>query len=195
MPSSLLRLSVAVLLLMLVGCGGDDGTESSGTTVTTTATTTTDEATTTTTEPPTTTTEAPITVGSTVDGDFATVTLHAFEFPIAGNESAEGISTAGTSFAVADVEVCATTGPVSVLELDFTVQTTDSRRWEAFNTQVGARDPRFSADNLPTDLCSRGWISFEVGDGSTAQALVLEGGNSWNGANPATEDTVVWQLA
>lgn len=66
--------------------------------------------------PTTTTTEPPLTVGSAFTGAYAAVTLHAFEFPAVGPEDAQRISTPGTAFAVADIEVCPTDGPVTVLE-------------------------------------------------------------------------------
>jgi hypothetical protein len=134
------------------------------------------------------------TIGTPVTGTNGTITVYGLEFPVVGSSSAEWIKTPGTSFAVADVEVCPQIGPVRVLELDFRVTTSDNRQWENFNTQVGARDPRFGGDELPAGLCRRGWITFEVGDGSTVTGIVYEGGNHWNGASPISENGIVWQL-
>ena len=159
------RALLAVLaagVLALAGCGGAEPEQPPA------AAATTPPATTPAASPsPTPTTVAPTTeapepaepkLGDKQTTDLGTATVYAVKFPVRGDSRAADIRDKGMQFAVADIKVC----PNGEVDADgygfdaanFQLTDTDSRAYEFWNVQVGARSPNLISEDA---LDGSGW--------------------------------------
>jgi hypothetical protein len=167
----LLPVVLAAGVLALTGCGGDAQPAAAPTPV---ATTQTPSPTPTTVAP---TTEAPEPeppkLGDKQTTELGTATVYAVKFPVKADDwVARDIKDKGVEFAVADIKVCAN-GEVDEDGYgfdagDFQLVDIDSRTYEFWNVQVGARSPNltdsvgFGTDKPRKGSCKRGWLTFQV---------------------------------
>jgi hypothetical protein len=104
--------------------------------------------------------------------ELGTATVYAVKFPVrADDETARDIADKGTQFAVADIKVCAN-GEVDEDGYgfdagNFQLVDTQSRAYEYWNVQVGARSPNLTdsvsgVDTPRKGSCKRGWLTFQL---------------------------------
>jgi hypothetical protein len=110
--------------------------------------------------------------GRKQETDLGEATVYSVKFPVRAQDStAMDIRTKGTQFAIVDIKVCAN-GSVDADGYGFDASSfqlvdTESRSFEFWNVQVGARDPNLTytvsgVDTPRAGSCVRGWLTFEL---------------------------------
>lgn len=124
--------------------------------------------------------------------DLGQAIVYSVKFPVEGMEQARDIRTKGTQFAVADIQVCAN-GTVDADGYgfdagNFQLTDRDSRTYEFWNVQIGARSPNLvdsvsSLDTPRKGSCKRGWLTFELPPRTRVQSVDY---NPSGGGTPLT---------
>jgi hypothetical protein len=173
----ILTVTALITVMSVSACGNDDPpAEPAAAPPASTAPTVAPSSAAPTTEPttPPATTEPPQPkLGQTQQTDLGTATVYAVKFPVtAQDDVATQIRDKGMQFAVADIKVCsngATNADGYGFDTsDFQLVDVDSRAYEFWNVQVGARSPNlsdtlgFGNENPRKGSCKRGWLTFQL---------------------------------
>jgi hypothetical protein len=110
-------------------------------------------------------------LGQTQSTDLGKATVYDVDFPVAGTGSAQDIRSKGKQFAVVDIKVCANgTEDDDGYNFDasnFELTDKDSRTYDFWNVQIGARSPNLMDSVNGNDAqrkgsCKRGWLTFQL---------------------------------
>lgn len=118
---------------------------------------------------------SPIALGSSQAGDLGDITVYTVNNPVKPQDSsADRIATDGTEFAVADIKLCATATTEEYSPSDWQVKDAEDRAYPFWNVQIGAKDPNLTDTmrNIAAGDCTRGFLTFEVLDGTTLTEIV-----------------------
>jgi hypothetical protein len=196
-----LTATAAIALMSVSGCGGDQKpTAGTPTSSTPTAVTTAPSlpASTEPTVPPTTEPPPPADpkLGQTQTTTLGTATVYAVKFPVKAQDStANDIRDKGMLFAVADIKACSN-GEVNedgygFDASDFQLVDTESRTYEFWNVQLGAKAPNltnslgFGTETPRKGSCKRGWLTFQVPPKTKITAVEY---------NPSGGTPLVWKV-